>query len=60
MSDEPVVIALSTEKVPLLLRAAMDPTGTGDLSERDAATLARVEQNVAKILAEDAAQPPAA
>lgn len=60
MTDEPAVIGLRMEQVPLLLRAVFDPADTGDLSERDAATLARVEQNLAAILAEDAARPPAA
>jgi len=52
MTDTPAFAVLPQEQVGLLFRAALDPEGTGDLSERDAAALARVEQNLAAILAE--------
>ena len=41
MTDTPAFAVLPQEQVGLLFRAALDPEGTGDLSERDAAALAR-------------------
>jgi hypothetical protein len=45
--------AFSASKLPLLLRAVVDPEGKGEISAEDAATIKRIERNLARIAETD-------
>lgn len=51
LTDPPCIVPLPAECVGLLVRAVIDPTASGTLSEHDAALIARVDQNVAALAA---------
>lgn len=56
VTDTPTIALFPQDKVGLLLRVVLDTEGDGTLTERDAATLAIVEENLARESSEDRAR----